>query len=196
MVAHLVRAHFQNVASLLEPRKPRPEHHPDFARSRLALEMDRLAPGRFRNFHALLREEIPAACEIRCRSAGFTAACSTRKRIGRLSVRVSVLILALLLSGCVFGRPRTAHNNLDPAGPWGYYSGAIDTRWDADGRTMTLLNELRYTDPKGVVWIAPAGSVIDGASIPGSLWSFVVGHFEGQYRNASVARGLADYQKS
>ena len=31
---------------------------------------------------------------------------------------------------------------------------------------MTLLNELRYTDPKGVVWVAPAGSVIDGASIP------------------------------
>ena len=95
-------------------------------------------------------------------------------------MRAFVLILAILLSGCVFGRHRIAHDNLDPAGPWGYYSGNIDTRWDADGRTMTLLNELRYTDPKGVVWIAPAGSVIDGASIPRALWSFMGGPFEGK----------------
>ena len=54
-------------------------------------------------------------------------------------MRVFVLILGLLLSGCVFGKKnRTASDNLNPAGPWGYYSGNIDTRWDADGRTMTL----------------------------------------------------------
>ena len=60
---------------------------------------------------------------------------------------------------------------------------------------MTLLNELRYTDPKGVVWIAPAGSVIDGASIPRALWSFMGGPFEGKYRNASVLHDVAYDQK-
>ena len=91
-------------------------------------------------------------------------------------MRLLVPVFALLLSGCVFSKH---HDNTDPAGPWGYYSGTIDTRWDADGRTMTLLNELRYTDPKGVIWIAPAGSVIDGASIPRALWSLMGGPFEG-----------------
>ncbi len=56
---------------------------------------------------------------------------------------------------------------------------------------MTLLNELRYTDPKGHVWIAPAGSTVDGASIPRSLWSFMGGPFEGRYRNASVLHDVA-----
>src|SRR5207248_8125227 len=172
---------------------------------------------RFRNLHALLREEIPAPNEGGRGSAGFTAARSARKRAGCLSMRIRIqrcsraalsapwqrrrrlsaaATALLLLSGCVFGRHRAAHDNLDPAGPWGYYSGNIDTRWDADGRTMTLLNELRYTDPKGVVWIAPAGSVIDGASIPRALWSLMGGPFEGKYRNASVLHDVAYDQKN
>ena len=56
---------------------------------------------------------------------------------------------------------------------------------------MTLLNELRYTDPNGEVWVAPAGSVVDGASIPRSLWSLMGGPFEGKYRNASVLHDVA-----
>src|SRR5205807_7556837 len=63
MVAHLQRPDLQNVAGLLEPRQPRPKHHPDFARSGLALEMDRFASDRLRNFHALLCEKIPAPIE-------------------------------------------------------------------------------------------------------------------------------------
>jgi hypothetical protein len=49
---------------------------------------------------------------------------------------------------------------------------------------MILVTELRYTDPKDEVWVAPAGSVTDGASIPRYLWSLMGGPFEGQYRNA------------
>lgn len=56
---------------------------------------------------------------------------------------------------------------------------------------MTLLSELRYTDPQGVVWVAPAGSVVDGASIPRSLWSLMGGPFEGKYRNASVLHDVS-----
>ncbi len=73
----------------------------------------------------------------------------------------------------------------------GYYSGEPVTRWNPDGRTMTLLSELRYADPQGVVWIAPAGSQVDGASIPRYLWSIMGGPFEGKYRNASVLHDVA-----
>ena len=38
---------------------------------------------------------------------------------------------------------------------WGFYNGEPVTKWNPDGRTMTLLTELRYTDPKGNVWVAP-----------------------------------------
>src|SRR5207302_2415751 len=75
--------------------------------------------------------------------------------------------------------------------PWGCYTGEPETRWNSDGRSMTLLSELRYTDPHGLVWVAPAGSTVDGASIPRSLWSVMGGPFEGKYRNASVLHDAA-----
>ena len=74
---------------------------------------------------------------------------------------------------------------------WGYYSGDPVTRWSPDGRNMILVTELRYTDPTGEVWVAPAGSVTDGASIPRYLWSIMGGPFEGQYRNAAVLHDVA-----
>jgi hypothetical protein len=60
---------------------------------------------------------------------------------------------------------------------------------------MTLLTELRYIDPHGVVWVAPIGSVVDGASIPRYLWSIMGGPFEGQYRKASVLHDVAYGEK-
>src|SRR6266436_3191245 len=74
---------------------------------------------------------------------------------------------------------------------WGYFDGDPVTKWNPDGRTMTLLTELRYTDPQGFVWVAPIGSVVDGASIPRYLWSIMGGPFEGKYRNASVLHDVA-----
>jgi len=88
-----------------------------------------------------------------------------------------------------------AANQTVPGGTkWGFYSGEPVTKWNPDGRTMTLLSELRYTDPQGEVWVAPAASVVDGASIPRYLWSIMGGPFEGQYRNASVLHDVA-YEK-
>jgi Protein of unknown function (DUF1353) len=78
---------------------------------------------------------------------------------------------------------------------WGYYDGDPVTKWNPDGRTMTVVSELRYTDPNGVVWDAPAGSIVDGASIPRYLWSILGGPFEGQYRNASVLHDVAYGEK-
>ena len=74
---------------------------------------------------------------------------------------------------------------------WGFYNGEPVTKWNPDGRTMTLLTELRYTDPKGNVWVAPIGSLVDGASIPRYLWSIMGGPFEGRYRNASVLHDVS-----
>jgi hypothetical protein len=36
-------------------------------------------------------------------------------------------------------------------------------------RRMALLEEFAFVDPEGVRWTVPAGSMIDGASIPGFL---------------------------
>ena len=74
---------------------------------------------------------------------------------------------------------------------WGYFDGEPVTKWNPDGRTMTLLTELRYTDPHGNVWVAPIGSIVDGASIPRYLWSIMGGPFEGRYRKASVLHDVA-----
>jgi hypothetical protein len=112
-------------------------------------------------------------------------------------VRSASLLCALLLvAGCASGKHPNWITGAAQTHKWGYYSGFPETRWDPDGRTMTLLNELRYTDPKGETWIAPAGSKVDGASIPRSLWSFMGGPFEGKYRNASVLHDVAYDQKN
>jgi hypothetical protein len=102
------------------------------------------------------------------------------------------VIVAALLVSCS-GDKKPAWLRIAEKGPhkWGYYSGYVEARWQNDGRNMTLLRELRYTDPQGVVWIAPAGSEVDGASIPRSLWSIMGGPFEGKYRNASVLHDVA-----
>lgn len=77
------------------------------------------------------------------------------------------------------------------AAGWGYFSGPVEARWESDGVTMVLLKELRYTDPYGQVWTAPAGSRVNGASIPRAFWSLIGGPFEGKYRKASVLHDVA-----
>src|SRR5438309_4468943 len=102
----------------------------------------------------------------------------------------SIMIAALI--GCASDKkPAWVRFAEKQPNKWGHYSGYVEARWENDGRTMTLLSELRYTDPQGIVWTAPAGSVVDGASIPRSLWSIMGGPFEGKYRNASVLHDVA-----
>jgi hypothetical protein len=107
-----------------------------------------------------------------------------------------ILLSAALFAGCGSGKTPPWIAGAAQSHTWGYYSGSPVTRWESDGRSMTLLSELRYTDPKGVVWIAPTGSKVDGASIPRSLWSFMGGPFEGKYRNASVLHDVAYDQRT
>src|SRR5439155_3589874 len=103
--------------------------------------------------------------------------------------KIFVVIAIVSLAGCASHKksdtPSVAVQSGLSGTKWGYYNGEPVTKWNSDGRTMTLLTELRYTDPQGEVWVAPIGSVVDGASIPRYLWSVMGGPFEGKYRNAS-----------
>jgi hypothetical protein len=109
----------------------------------------------------------------------------------KVNFKSLVLVSVVLLTACgSVGNPSSTAGAAQ-SNPWGYYSGEPETRWNADGRTMTLLSELRYTDPHGLAWVAPAGAIVDGASIPRSLWSVMGGPFEGKYRNASVLHDVA-----
>jgi hypothetical protein len=106
-----------------------------------------------------------------------------------------VLLNVVLLAACASGERgdelSAAAQIVPGATKWGHFTGEPVTKWNPDGRTMTLLTELRYTDPNGEVWVAPVGSQVDGASIPRYLWSIMGGPFEGKYRNASVLHDVA-----
>jgi len=116
----------------------------------------------------------------------------TGKEIQRLAL---ILLFAAILAGCASsnrpGSPSGVDQTIPRATKWGHYNGEPVTKWNPDGRTMTLLTELRYTDPHGEVWVAPIDSVVDGASLPRYLWSIMGGPFEGKYRNASVLHDVA-----
>lgn len=79
---------------------------------------------------------------------------------------------------------------------WGRFTGAVVARWHDDGRSMTLVEPFGYVDPHDVHWHAPAGAVVDGASIPRPFWSLIGGPFEGRFRNASVVHDVACVERS
>jgi len=76
-------------------------------------------------------------------------------------------------------------------GRWGGFIGDVVAKWEANGRDMTLVQPFGYLDPAGVRWDAPAGAVVNGASIPRAFWSLIGGPFEGRFRKASVLHDVA-----
>ncbi len=56
---------------------------------------------------------------------------------------------------------------------------------------MKLLYNFTYEDPNGLLWNAPGGSIVDGASIPRIAWKVVGTPFYGKYRDASVIHDVA-----
>ncbi len=72
----------------------------------------------------------------------------------------------------------------------GRFEGEVVASWHDDGRHMTLREDYAYIDPQGQRWLAPKGSVVDGASIPRAFWTLIGGPFEGRYRNASVVHDV------
>jgi hypothetical protein len=77
---------------------------------------------------------------------------------------------------------------------YGSFSGNPKTEWlsgTSEDRNMRLLSDFWYLDPAGRRWNAPEGSVIDGASIPQTLWSSVGSPYTGDYRRASIVHDVA-----
>lgn len=71
----------------------------------------------------------------------------------------------------------------------GQFSGNPRTEWlsdQGDDRDMRVIEAFWYTDPQGRRWDAPAGTVINGASIPRTLWSSVGSPYTGDYRRAAL----------
>lgn len=69
---------------------------------------------------------------------------------------------------------------------WGRFIGRVVTEWIRGERDMVLLEPFVYEAPDGVQWVAPEGSVINGASIPKKLWTIVGAPYTGLYREPSV----------
>ena len=79
----------------------------------------------------------------------------------------------------------------EPTAAYGRFEGRLLLEELPDGRTMRLAEDFWYVDPADVIWDAPAGWEVDGASIPRAFWSIIGGPFSGRFRRASVVHDVA-----
>ncbi|WP_197443316.1 DUF1353 domain-containing protein [Lignipirellula cremea] len=96
-------------------------------------------------------------------------------------------LCVLAASGC---QPSDVQQTAASLEAMGRFEGDVIASWDADGRNMTLREAFAFVDSKERRWLAPAGSVVNGASIPAAFWTVIGGPFEGKYRNASVVHDV------
>jgi uncharacterized protein DUF1353 len=96
----------------------------------------------------------------------------------------------LMIAGC-----GSKEKPVEPT-PFGKFEGLVVTQWEDDGRNMRLVEDFAYIDAAGKPWLAPKGSIINGASIPQAFWSVMGGPFEGPFRNASVVHDVGCDQKT
>lgn len=70
------------------------------------------------------------------------------------------------------------------------FSGDFEFQWlNSPGgkhRDMKVLSAVSFRSASGKLWTVPAGTVINGASIPRALWTFTGSPYVGTYRRASV----------
>lgn len=65
------------------------------------------------------------------------------------------------------------------------FEGEALTRW-LPKREMQLLENFVFIDSKGVRWLAPINSIVDGSSIPRLFWTVIGSPFVGKHRRASI----------
>ena len=100
-----------------------------------------------------------------------------------MSIRTHVLLAALAMAGAM---PAANATDVPEESALLQFTGRLVAELLDDGRQIRLLEKYTYIDPGGEVWEVPAGTVVDGASIPQLFWGLIGGPFEGKYRNASV----------
>lgn len=113
--------------------------------------------------------------------------CFTRKSFWALSAAFAVGLFAVPISlyPVVASEPTgDVQSSQDESS--GQFVGRLVLEALPDGRNLRLLEPFEYVDPNGHSWEVPAGTEVDGASIPSPFWSFVGGPFSGKYRSASV----------
>jgi hypothetical protein len=71
------------------------------------------------------------------------------------------------------------------------FEGECECELLPDGRNVRIEKSMTFIDVRGRKWIAPAGRVSDGASIPPLLWPFIGGPFEGKHRRAALFHDAA-----
>lgn len=70
---------------------------------------------------------------------------------------------------------------------FGDFSVGPDGRFlGGEPQVFQLLADFGFRDPDGLVWPVPAGTKVDGASIPRPFWAAIGGPFDGNYLNASI----------
>lgn len=77
----------------------------------------------------------------------------------------------------------------------GSFSGNPKTEWLEDpakpDRNMKMIEDFWYDDPEGRRWMAKAGDIVNGASIPRPLWAIVGSPYTDDYRRASIVHDVA-----
>ncbi len=106
------------------------------------------------------------------------------------SLSLIFVSLALGTIAAIVGCGRSTSNDSAETGAFGRFDGEVVAAWADNGRDMMLRETFRYIDSANRQWTAPAGSVVNGASIPAAFWSLIGGPFEGKYRNASVVHDV------
>jgi hypothetical protein len=105
----------------------------------------------------------------------------------RLLISLGWILVLAAVTGC---GPSTASVTEPSVADFGRFEGEVVAVWDADGRNMTLREDFAYVDAQGRRWLAPAGTVVNGASIPRLFWTVIGSPFSGKYRNASVVHDI------
>jgi hypothetical protein len=102
-------------------------------------------------------------------------AANTRCAAGRALLACGTFLIALI---CWANGPR--------AEKLGQFDGELILKILPDGRNMELVRPFNYVDSHNVAWPVPAGTRVDGASIPSVFWSILGAPYTGRYREASV----------
>lgn len=80
------------------------------------------------------------------------------------------------------------------------FIGEVRTEWLRHAgvdRKMKLVEDFAFIDDNNIRWDAPAGSIVDGASIPELLWSSLLGTpYVGDYRRATVLHDVACQERT
>ena len=107
-----------------------------------------------------------------------------------MHLKFTIFSLLSLLLSTLYGQTIEVEHPNPKYGIFSTYSLEVQPLNDGTERVRTL-EELVYIDPRGKRWTAPAGSVVDGASIPELFQDIMGTPFGGDYTLASVIHDVA-----